>query len=187
MAGKKKKAAIKERKKKQRERRVDKDGRPVSKKRARVEDDEDACDPVEPDEETELVGLEGEGRFYLVDADRRVVYESERDVFDRLVEAGAWDPARRELVRSDGSRLTLGSEARDASAASAPAPAAPAEVAVVARARAGPRLSKAARKQEKKAKVAEVDAKAKADEAADAAAKREREKAKQRPKKKRRR
>ena len=54
MAGKKRRAAIKELKKKRRDRAVDKDGRPLSKKRARQEEDE----PDEPEEPDELVGLQ---------------------------------------------------------------------------------------------------------------------------------
>ncbi|KAH8051007.1 hypothetical protein JL722_11043 [Aureococcus anophagefferens] len=88
MAGKKRRAAIKELKKKRRDRAVDKDGRPLSKKRARQEEDE----PDEPDEPDELVGLQSaEGAFYLVDAAAERVYDSARDVYDRLVAAGRWD------------------------------------------------------------------------------------------------
>ncbi|KAH8074164.1 hypothetical protein JL720_10719 [Aureococcus anophagefferens] len=97
MAGKKRRAAIKELKKKRRDRAVDKDGRPLSKKRARQEEDE----PDEPDEPDELVGLQSaEGAFYLVDAAAERVYDSARDVYDRLVAAGRWDASARSSARA---------------------------------------------------------------------------------------
>ena len=159
MAGKKKRAAIKELKKKRRDRAVDKDGRPLSKKRARQEEDE----PDEPEEPDELVGLQSaDGAFYLVDAAAERVYDSARDVYDRLVAAGRWDASARELVRSsDGARVPLGSAPAAAPLpAPAPAPTAqPVAAEPVSRERAGPRLSKAARRREKKeTKAAEAAA-----------------------------
>ena len=135
---------------------IDVDGRPISKKRARQDAERETLDLGD----TVLVGLhcEADGSLYLVDEERKVVYDAARDIYGRLVSRGRWDAAARELVSArTGERVRLGAApaARaPAPAAPAPAPAAPARAPapapIVARERAGPRMSKAARRAEKK-------------------------------------